>query len=63
MVRSYMEELRGQVLKYAREGKSLEEIKQLVKMGKYSNWDSYKTYLPLNIEGMYRHVQMHRRPN
>ncbi|MGH7772776.1 MAG: MBL fold metallo-hydrolase [Candidatus Binatia bacterium] len=63
MVRSYMEELRSQVLTYTREGKSLEEIKQLVKMEKYSNWGNYKTYLPLNIEGMHRHIQMPRRPN
>ena len=63
MVRNYMEELRGQVLKYSRKGKSLEEIKQLVKMENYSNWGNYKSYLPLNIEGMYRHVQLHRRPN
>ena len=63
MVRTYMEELHSQVLKYAREGKSVEEVKQLVKMDKYSKWGSYQSYLPLNIEGMYRHVQMHRRSN
>jgi glyoxylase-like metal-dependent hydrolase (beta-lactamase superfamily II) len=63
MMRSYMQELRSQVLKYVREGKSLDEIKQLVKMEKYSSWGNYKTYLPLNIEGMHRHVQLHRRPN
>lgn len=63
MLRSYMEELRDEVLKYARQGKSLDEIKQLVKMEKYSGWGQYKNYLPLNIEGMYRHIQLHRRPN
>jgi glyoxylase-like metal-dependent hydrolase (beta-lactamase superfamily II) len=63
MLRGYMEELRGEVLKYVREGKSLDEIKQLVKMEKYSHWSQYKTYLPLNIEGMHRHIQLHRRPN
>lgn len=63
MLRSYMEELRDEVLKYARQGKSLEEIKQLVKMEKYSGWGQYKAYLLLNIEGMYRHIQLHRRPN
>lgn len=61
--RSYMEELRSVVLQYARQGKSLEEIKQLVKMEKYSSWGNHKEWLPLNIEGMYRHVQLHRRPN
>lgn len=63
MLRSYMEELRDEILKYARQGKSLEEIKQLVKMEKYSGWGQYKAYLLLNIEGMYRHIQLHRRPN
>jgi hypothetical protein len=58
-----MEELRSQVLKHAREGKSLDEIKRLVKMEKYSGWSQYKEWLPLNVEGMYRHVQLHRRPN
>ncbi len=57
MVRGYMEELWGQVVKYARQGKTLEEIKQLVKMEKYSNWSGYKDHLPLNIEGMFRQVR------
>jgi glyoxylase-like metal-dependent hydrolase (beta-lactamase superfamily II) len=61
--RIYMEELRAEVLKYVRQGKSLDEIKQLVKMEKYGNWRNYKEYLSLNIEGMYRHIQLHRRPN
>lgn len=55
--RVYMEELRGEVLKYTRQGKSLEEIKKLVKMEKYSGWERYRDFLPLNIEGMYRHMQ------
>ncbi len=59
-IRQYMEELRDEVSKYARQGKSLEEIKQLVKMEKYSRWRNYKTYLPLNIEGMVRHLQQQR---
>ncbi len=63
VLRGYMEELRGEVLKYIRQGKSLDEIRQLVKMEKYSNWGQYKEYLPLNIEGIVRHVQMQRRPN
>ncbi len=57
MVRGYMEELWRQVVKYARQGKTLDEIKQLVKMEKYSNWSEYKDHLPLNIEGMVRQVK------
>ena len=62
-LRAYLEELREQVHGYLRDGKSVDEIKQLVKMDKYSGWGNYKNYLPLNIEGMARHLQMHRLPN
>jgi glyoxylase-like metal-dependent hydrolase (beta-lactamase superfamily II) len=62
-VRVYMEELREQVLRHVLDGKSVDEIKQLVAMEKYRGWDNYKNYLPLNIEGMARHLQSHRRPN
>ncbi|HXH12792.1 MAG TPA: MBL fold metallo-hydrolase [Alphaproteobacteria bacterium] len=61
--REYMQDLRGEVLTYARQGKSLEEMKELIKLPKYEKWAGYQQMLPLNIEGMYRHVQLHRRPN
>jgi glyoxylase-like metal-dependent hydrolase (beta-lactamase superfamily II) len=63
MFRGYLEDLRSEVLKYAREGKSLDEMKQLIKMEKYAKWGNYEQMLQLNIEGMYRHVQLHRRGN
>jgi glyoxylase-like metal-dependent hydrolase (beta-lactamase superfamily II) len=63
MFREYMEDLRGAVLQYAREGKSLEEMKSLIKLPKYEKWAGYPQMFPLNVEGMYRHVQLHRRPN
>jgi glyoxylase-like metal-dependent hydrolase (beta-lactamase superfamily II) len=63
MYREYMEDLRAEVLKYAREGRSLEEMKTSIKLPKYEQWAGYQQMFPLNIEGMYRHVQMHRRPN
>jgi len=62
-LRAYLEALREQVLGHLRDGKSVDEIKQLVKMEKYSGWGNYNNYLPLNIEGMARHLQMHRLPN
>ena len=61
--RGYMEDLRGQVLMLARAGKSLDEIKQLVDLTPYQSWDGFKEMSQLNIEGMYRHVQMTRRGN
>ena len=63
MFRDYLEALRGEVLQHAREGKSLEDMKALIKMEKYVKWAGYEQMLPLNIEGMYRHVQMHRSGN
>lgn len=63
MFREYTETLRGEVLKLAREGNSLDEVKQLVKLPTYEKRTQYQAWFPLNVEGMYRHVQMHRRPN
>ncbi|MGH8056416.1 MAG: MBL fold metallo-hydrolase, partial [Candidatus Entotheonellia bacterium] len=66
--REYMEDLRNAVLRYAREGKSLEEMKQLITLPKYEKWAGYQherpelRWFPLNIEGMYRHVQTRLRP-
>jgi glyoxylase-like metal-dependent hydrolase (beta-lactamase superfamily II) len=62
-VRGYLEELKAEVTQYAREGKTPDEMKTLITMSKYSSWQNYKEYLPLNIEGMYCLVQAHRRPN
>ncbi len=61
--RHYLEDLRGEVLKYAREGKTVDEMKQLIKLPRYESWSGYKESLGLNIEGMYCQVQAHRRPN
>lgn len=63
MHREFMEDLRREVLQHARDGKSLEETKQLVKLPKYERWAGYQQMFPLNVEGMYRHVQLHRRQN
>jgi len=56
-MRIYMEELRDQVAQHLRAGKSVDEIKRLVTMEKYSSWGSYERYLPLNIEGMAVHLR------
>jgi len=62
MFREHLQDLRGEVMRYAREGKSLDEIKQLVTLPKYAGWGP-KEWFPLNIEGMYRLVQASRRGN
>jgi glyoxylase-like metal-dependent hydrolase (beta-lactamase superfamily II) len=63
MFREYLEDLRGEVLRYIREGKSLDETKQAVKLTKYEKWGNYQQWLPLNVEGMYRYLSVYRRPN
>jgi glyoxylase-like metal-dependent hydrolase (beta-lactamase superfamily II) len=62
MFREYLQDLRGEVLRYAREGKSVDEIKTLVTLPKYAAW-APKEWFPLNVEGMYRLVQATRAPN
>ena len=63
MFRQYLEELRDEVTALVRQGKSIEEAKQLVKMPKYEKWANYQQWLGLNVEGMYRYVQLYRRGN
>ena len=62
-MRRYMEELQSEVYRYLREDKPVDEIKRLVKMEQYKDWGNYERYLPLNIEGMARYIQLYRRPN
>jgi glyoxylase-like metal-dependent hydrolase (beta-lactamase superfamily II) len=58
--REYMEELKSAVLQAVREGKSLDEMKQSIKLPKYEQWAGFKETFPLNVEGMYRMVQANR---
>lgn len=62
MFREYLQDLRAEVTRHAREGKSLDEIKQLVTLPKYAAWGP-KDWFPLNIEGMHRLVQGQRVAN
>jgi len=54
--REYIEALRDEVQKAMDAGKSLDEIKQTVKMEDYQGVFMYEQFLPLNIEGMYQHL-------
>ncbi|MBT3350446.1 MAG: MBL fold metallo-hydrolase [Nitrospinaceae bacterium] len=60
--RGFYEDLYGAVLKAAQAGKSLEEMKASIKLEKYKSWGRYKNYLPLNVEGVYNQLKLHRRP-
>ncbi len=61
--RRYLEALYHAVLSAARAGQSLEEMKQSIRLDEFSHLGQYEAWLPLNIEGMYRQVSLHRRGN
>lgn len=61
--KGYMNDLHIQVLSAARAGKSLEETKASVDLSKYSGWNSFDKWAPLNIEGAYERIQANRRGN
>lgn len=61
--REYLEALYEAVLKAAREGQSLEDAKQSIRLDAYSHFGQYEAWLPMNIEGVYRRVSLHRRGN
>jgi glyoxylase-like metal-dependent hydrolase (beta-lactamase superfamily II) len=61
--RHYLEALYDAVLAAAREGKTLEEMQQTITLDEYKHFGQYDAWLPLNIEGMYRQISLHRRGN
>jgi glyoxylase-like metal-dependent hydrolase (beta-lactamase superfamily II) len=61
--RGYMEDLYTAVRDASRAGKSVDEMKQTIRLDKYKAWTRYDEFLPLNIEGMYRRVNMNRLGN
>jgi hypothetical protein len=61
--REYMEQLYAAVLKAARDGKSLEEMQHSIRLDQYADWQGYEDQLPLNIEGIYNQIRLHRRGN
>ena len=61
--RLYMEDLQSQVSTLVREGKTLEDVKAAVDLSKYKDWGGFDRMSQANIEGMYREVSQHSRPN
>ncbi|MDH3638053.1 MAG: MBL fold metallo-hydrolase [Gammaproteobacteria bacterium] len=61
--RKYLEQLYEAVLASAREGLSLDQMKTRITLPDFQHLGQYQEWLPLNIEGMYRQVQLHRRAN
>ena len=54
--RHYLEALYAAVNKAHKAGKSLEQAQASIKLDKYKNYENYKSWLPLNIEGVYRNL-------
>ena len=54
--REYKTALRAAVKAQIDAGKSLDEIKDIVKMEDYKSWGGYERMFALNVEGMYRHL-------
>ncbi|MDX1401286.1 MAG: MBL fold metallo-hydrolase [Kiloniellales bacterium] len=61
--RQYLQELYDAVLAAARAGQSLEEMQQSIRLEAYKDWGQYEKWLPLNIEGLYKQISLHRRGN
>lgn len=61
--RVYLQTLYDSVLQAARQGQSVEEMKQSIMLEDYQDWGQYEDWRPLNIEGMYRQISLHRRGN
>ena len=67
--REYMQDLYREVLTHARADVSLEEMQKTIRLPKYEKWFGYQSdnprlnWFPMNIAGMYRYIQNHRRPN
>ena len=61
--RAYLEDLYNAVLAAARAGRTLEQMKAEITLEAYAGWGQYEAWRPLNIEGMYRQIVLHRRGN
>lgn len=61
--RQYLEDLHAAVLEAARAGQSLDEMTANITLDKYQDWGQYEDWRPMNIEGMYNQIRLHRRGN
>jgi glyoxylase-like metal-dependent hydrolase (beta-lactamase superfamily II) len=59
--RQYLEDLHAAVLEATRAGQSLDDMKAKITLDKYQDWGQYQDWRPMNIEGMYNQIRLHRR--
>ena len=55
--RTFLENLRAQVLQARREGKSVDDMKKTITMPAYREWVNYDTWLPPSIENMNAYLE------
>jgi glyoxylase-like metal-dependent hydrolase (beta-lactamase superfamily II) len=55
--RTFLENLRAQVLQARREGKTVEQMKQTITMPAYADWVNYGIWLAPSIENMSRYLE------
>ena len=55
--RTFLENLRAQVLQARREGKSIAQMKQAITMPAYKDWFNYEIWLPPSIENMNAYLE------
>ena len=55
--RTFLENLRAQVLQARREGRSVEEMKKAITLPAYSEWVNYDIWLPPSIENMNAYLE------
>src|SRR5262249_30321198 len=55
--RTFLENLRAQVLQARREGKSVAEMKQMITMPAYKDWQNYDSWLAPSIENMNTYLE------
>jgi hypothetical protein len=59
--RGYTSRLYDGVLKGLRTGETLESLKSSLTLDAYKDWSPYKEWRPLNIEGVYKRIELQRR--
>lgn len=61
--RVYLETMMNDVLAGIRAGRTVDELKQSMRMERYANWGGYAQMRELNIEGTFRYYTIFRRSN
>jgi glyoxylase-like metal-dependent hydrolase (beta-lactamase superfamily II) len=59
--RGYMGSLYAGVLSGLRKGENLDSLKSSLTLDEYKDWGRYKEWRPLNIEGVYKRIELQRR--